>query len=85
MRPSDIVATFGAQGFPRGRLSEAGSVGAALDAALAAADAGDLILATGSLFVAAEAREAMLGIPAETYPDLLPPDLRPPDAPPGAI
>ena len=85
MRPPDIVATFCGQGFPRGRLSAADSVGAALDAALAAADAGDLILATGSLFVAAEAREAMLGIPAETYPDLLPPDLRQPDAPHNAI
>ncbi len=32
----------------------------------------DLIVATGSLFVAAEAREAMLGIPPELYPSLQP-------------
>jgi dihydrofolate synthase/folylpolyglutamate synthase len=36
----------------------------------------DLILATGSLFVAAETRETVLGIEPELYPDLLPPDLR---------
>ena len=36
----------------------------------------DLILGTGSLFVAAELREAELGIRPELYPDLLPPDLR---------
>ena len=31
----------------------------------------DLILATGSLFVAAELRESVLGITPEIYPDLL--------------
>ena len=36
------------------------------------------IAGAGSLFVAAELREAMLGIEPELYPDLLPPDLRPP-------
>ncbi len=36
----------------------------------------DLILGTGSLFVAAELREALLGIQPELYPDLLPPDRR---------
>ena len=36
----------------------------------------DLILAAGSLFVAAEMREAVLGIEPELYPDLLPADLR---------
>ena len=40
------------------------------------AGAKDLILATGSLFVAAEARETVLGIEPELYPDLMPPDLR---------
>ena len=48
----------------------------ALDRALASAGPGDLVLVTGSLFVAAEAREAVLGIQPERYPDLLPPDLR---------
>ena len=36
----------------------------------------DLILGTGSLFVAAEVREVLLRIEPEVYPDLLPPDLR---------
>ena len=36
------------------------------------ADPEDLILVTGSLFVAAEVREAVLGIEPELYPDLLP-------------
>ena len=40
------------------------------------ASPGDLVLATGSLFVVAEAREAILGIEPEIYPDLLPQDLR---------
>jgi hypothetical protein len=48
--------------------------------ALAQAQAGDLVLGAGSLFVAAELREAVLGIPPELYPDLLPPDLRAPQA-----
>ena len=48
----------------------------ALELARSKAGERDLILATGSLFVAAEARETMLGIEPELYPDLLPPDLR---------
>ncbi|MEK7778422.1 MAG: cyanophycin synthetase, partial [Chloroflexota bacterium] len=47
-------------------------VKAAVDYALSQATARDLVVATGSLFVAAEAREAMLGIPPELYPSLLP-------------
>ena len=43
----------------------------ALRAALEAANDDDLVLATGSLFVAAEVREAVLGINPEVYPDLL--------------
>ena len=50
----------------------------ALATALEMADPGDLVLGTGSLFVAAEMREAVLGIEPELYPDLLPADLRPP-------
>ncbi len=46
----------------------------ALGQALAIAGENDLVLATGSLFVAAEVREAMLGIEPEIYPDLLPLD-----------
>ena len=52
------------------------NVAGGIDAAASRAENGDLILVTGSLFVAAEAREAILGITPETYPDLLPPDLR---------
>ena len=48
----------------------------ALELARNEAGDNDLILATGSLFVAAEARETVLGIEPELYPDLLPPDLR---------
>ena len=76
MRPDEIVDEFLAHGFDRNRLADLNTVGAAIDVAVANAEANDLILVAGSLFVAAEAREAMLGIPPETYPDLLPPDLR---------
>ena len=53
---------------------ETASPAEALSMALAAAGDGDLVLATGSLFVAAEVREAVLGIEPEIYPDLLPSD-----------
>ena len=77
MRPAEIADTFLAHGIAADRLAVSPSVGDAISAALATADAAaDLVLVTGSLFVVAEAREAMLGIPPETYPDLLPPDLR---------
>ena len=48
----------------------------ALSMALDAAGSDDLVLAAGSLFVAAEVREAVLGIKPEVYPDLLPSDQR---------
>ena len=51
---------------------ETSSTAEALERALAVAGENDLVLATGSLFVAAEVREAMLGIEPEIYPDLLP-------------
>ena len=60
------------------RVSVADDVAGAIALALTGSDADTLTLVTGSLFVAAEAREAMLGIAGETYPELLPPDLRPP-------
>ncbi len=44
----------------------------AIAMALDAAGDDDLVLATGSLFVAAEVRESVLGIEPEVYPDLLP-------------
>ena len=76
MRPAEIVDEFAAHGYPANRITQVGSVDAAIDAAISDAGENDLVLVTGSLFVAAEAREAMLGIEPETYPDLLPPDLR---------
>ena len=57
-------------------LAETGTVAEALALARSMAGPDDLILGTGSLFVAAELREAELGIRPELYPDLLPPDLR---------
>ena len=76
MRPAEIVDEFAAHGYPANRIAQAGSVDAAIDAAISDAGENDLVLVTGSLFVAAEAREAILSIEPETYPDLLPPDLR---------
>ena len=76
--PAEIADAFRAQGFDDAALQIADRVGDAITAATATAADGDLTLVTGSLFVAAEAREAILGIAPETYPDLLPPDLRNP-------
>ena len=52
------------------------STEAALNLAMDSAGPEDLVLVTGSLFVAAEARESIFGIKPERYPDLLPQDLR---------
>ena len=57
-------------------MTETASLAEALIQARDLADEGDLILATGSLFVAAEIREEILRIEPELYPDLLPADLR---------
>ncbi|MFC1935522.1 bifunctional folylpolyglutamate synthase/dihydrofolate synthase [Chloroflexota bacterium] len=51
---------------------EVEGVGAALRYALSQAGAGDLVVVTGSLFVVAEARESLLGIPPEMYLGLQP-------------
>ena len=53
-------------------VREADGVESALGSALGQAGEADLVVVTGSLFVAAEAREAVLGIPPEVYPSLLP-------------
>ena len=71
--PDQIVDLFRENGV---EAVEAGSTADALAQAKQAAGERDLILVAGSLFVAAEARECMLGIEPEVYPDLLPPDLR---------
>jgi len=68
--PPDLLASgFRAAG---GQAVVVESVEAALNYALNQAKARDLVVATGSLFVAAEAREAILGIPPELYPSLQP-------------
>jgi dihydrofolate synthase / folylpolyglutamate synthase len=72
--PANLADQFRAQGVAQ--VTEAKSVAEAVAQALALAQPGDLVLGTGSLFVAAEVREAILGIEPELYPDLLPPDLR---------
>ena len=76
MRPAEIVDEFAAHDYPAKRITQVASVDAAIEYAISDAGENDLVLFTGSLFVAAEAREAVLGIEPETYPDLLPPDLR---------
>jgi dihydrofolate synthase/folylpolyglutamate synthase len=67
--PGAVAARFRALGT---HAVETATPQEALDGALDAAEAEDLVLVTGSLFVAAEAREAMLGIEPELYPGLLP-------------
>ena len=73
MSPSAVATHFENEGIA---AVEFPATADAVQRALEEAGPGDLVLATGSLFVAAEAREAMLGIEAEVYPDLLPQDLR---------
>ena len=69
LSPEDAAALFREQDVPA-QATE--GTAEALERALAVAGQNDLVLATGSLFVAAEAREAILGIEPEIYPDLLP-------------
>jgi dihydrofolate synthase/folylpolyglutamate synthase len=71
LAPGAVAGLFKDLGTPS---FEAPTPKEALVAALNEARADDLILATGSLFVAAEVREARLGIEPEVYPDLLPLD-----------
>jgi dihydrofolate synthase/folylpolyglutamate synthase len=67
LAPATLAAQFRAQGVD---AAETGTVAEAVDQALSVAEPADLVLATGSLFVAAEVREAMLGIEPELYPSL---------------
>ena len=73
MAPSAVARLFEDQGVTAVLTRDTAD---ALRQARDAAGPDDLVLATGSLFVAAEAREAVLGIQPEEYPDLLPRDLR---------
>ena len=52
------------------RTSVVDGVGAAVGQAISRAGSDDLVLVTGSLFVAAEARESIKGIEPEIYPQL---------------
>ena len=72
--PSSLAEQFRGRGLDT--VAAFDRVAEALTQARSVAQPGDLILGTGSLFVAAELREAVLGIEPELYPDLLPPDLR---------
>jgi dihydrofolate synthase/folylpolyglutamate synthase len=78
MRPSEIADAFRQSGLPTPAVTSCPQVSIAVDEARAIAGDNDLILVTGSLFVAAEAREAIVGIAPEKYPDLVPADLRSP-------
>ena len=71
--PVQIAALFKENGIP---ATVTDSSAEAMTLAINEADEGDLILVTGSLFVAAEAREIIFEIEPELYPDLLPVDLR---------
>ena len=71
LSPNAVAALFKDLGI---EAVETGGTAQALQRALTVAGEDDLVLATGSLFVAAEVREAMLGIEPEIYPDLLPLD-----------
>ena len=73
MASRDVADNFRELGV---EVTELRSTADALASALEMAGPGDLVLGTGSLFVAAEMREAVLGIEPELYPDLLPADLR---------
>ncbi len=70
---ASLAAIFRSEGIT---VVEVDTVAEAVAIARSEIKPGDLLLATGSLFVAAEARESVLGIEPELYPDLLPPGLR---------
>ncbi len=68
--PKAVSADEVARALAQGNIAStvAPDTAAALNLAKQRYRKGDLIVATGSLFVAAEAREALLGIPPELYP-----------------
>ncbi|MBI2936225.1 MAG: bifunctional folylpolyglutamate synthase/dihydrofolate synthase [Chloroflexi bacterium] len=67
--PGEVAALFRQQGLESVEVAE---VVSAQQQAREMARPGDLVLATGSLFVVAELREALLGIAPEIYPELEP-------------
>ena len=68
--PDELGEMFRGRG--AASVAEIEAVDEAVNLAHREAGPEDLILGTGSLFVAAELREAVLGIEPELYPDLLP-------------
>ncbi|MCI0900072.1 MAG: bifunctional folylpolyglutamate synthase/dihydrofolate synthase [Chloroflexi bacterium] len=70
MKPSEVASLFAA---PGKTASQVPTPADALRRAMDSAGKGDLVLATGSLFVAAEVRESALGIEPEIYPELTTP------------
>ena len=67
--PEEVAQLFAQRGV---EVVAGDDVAGAVKLALSQAGEGDLTVATGSLFVAAEAREEVLGIPPEIYPALRP-------------
>ena len=69
-RAATAGAVAGAFAGPGVEAAQVEGVDAAVSKAMEGSREGDLVLVTGSLFVAAEAREAILGIEPELYPQL---------------
>ena len=69
LTPDQVAGLFTGAGKA---VEQAESPALAVQTALESASESDLVLVTGSLFVTAEARESVLGIEPETYPELLP-------------
>ena len=70
LTPADLADIFTKMGISS---TKAPTPAAAIKMAMDAAGERDLVLATGSLFLTAEVREAVLGIEPEIYPELSPP------------
>ena len=73
LAPGEVASLFAKTGTAAPAPTVAQSPADALKMALECAEEGDLVLATGSLFLTAEVREAALGIQPEIYPELSPP------------
>jgi len=73
LAPGEVASLFAKTGTAAPAPTVAQSPADALKMALECAEEGDLVLATGSLFLTAEVREAALGIKPEIYPELSPP------------
>ena len=70
LNPTEVAGLFAGSTKP---VSQAQTPADALKIALESAGERDLVLATGSLFLTAEVREAALGIEPEIYPELAQP------------